>query len=166
MKLNHEGHSELNIGFWQSKFKVGDYGAVHELEYTVKDNGGTKTKKTNKNALEMMRFIVDMPNRENVQWFDDGMYQAGTDREFEAIYIYDLDKRIIAVFKKSTGSFVSIRQLDAKEDAELKVTGNLGGGKGWFSGQVKNFSPVTPMNSFESDVTDITTIDNSQIDNS
>ena len=42
-------------------------------------------------------------------------------------------------------------QLTVKEDAELKATGNFGGGKGWFSGQVKNLPPVTPVNSFESD---------------
>ena len=68
----------------------------------------------------------------------DGTYQGGTDREFEAIHIYDLDKKVIAVFKKSTGKFVTTCELTAKEDAELKATGNFGGGKGWFSGQVKN----------------------------
>lgn len=43
MKINHEGYPELEVGFWQSKFKVGDHGAVHDLPYTVKNNGGTKT---------------------------------------------------------------------------------------------------------------------------
>ena len=38
-----------------------------------------------------MRSIVDMPNRDNVRWFEDGTYQGGTDRGFEAIHIYDLD---------------------------------------------------------------------------
>lgn len=36
MKIQHEGYQELNVGFWQSKFKVGDHGAVHGLDYTVK----------------------------------------------------------------------------------------------------------------------------------
>jgi len=172
---------------------VGDHGAVHDLPYTVKSNGGTKTDKTDDNALKMMRFIVDMPNRENVRWFEDGTYQGGTDREFEAIHIYDLDKQVIAVFRKSTGKFVTTCELTEKEDAELKATGNFGGGKGWFSGQVKNLSPqqtavntfesdvtvmtpispmdensspgFTPTSSFESDVMGITPIDNSQFDN-
>ena len=59
---------------------MGDHGAVHDLPYTVKSNGETKTDKTDDNALKMMRSIVDMPNRENVRWFEDGTYQGGTDR--------------------------------------------------------------------------------------
>ena len=165
MPINCEGHQKLNVGFWQSKFKVGDHGALHGLPYTLKKNGGTKTAKTDENALEMMRSIVDMPNRKNVQWFDNGTYQAGTDREFEAVHIYDLDNRIIAVFNKATGNFVTTCQLDRDEHNELLETHNFGGGKGWFSGQVKNLTPVTPVNSFESDVTGVTPINNSQDDN-
>lgn len=159
MTIIHEGRPELEVGFWQAKFKVGDNGAIHDLPYTVKANGGTKTEKSDDNALKMMRSIVDMPNRDNVQWFEDGTYQSGTDREFEAIHIYDLDKRIIAVFKKSTGKFVTTCQLDRDEHDELLETGNFGGGKGWFSGQVKNLPPhQTAVNTFESDVTGMTPI--------
>ena len=181
------------VGGWILKFKVGDHCAVHDLPYTVKYNGGTKIEKSNHNTLKMMRSIVDMPNRDNVQWFEDGTYQSGTDREFEAIHIYDLDKKVIAVFKKSTGKFVTTCQLDRDEHDELLETGNFGGGKGWFSGQVKNLppqqtavntfesdvrgiTPINPMNensspgftptsSFESDVMGITPIDKSQFDN-
>lgn len=189
----HEGRPELEVGFWQSDFKVGDHGAVHDLPYTVKSNGGTKTEKTNDNTLEMIRSIVNMPNRDNVQWFEDGTYQGGTDRGFEAIHIYDLDKKVIAVFRKSTGKFVTTCQLLDPEHDELINTGNFGGKKGWLSGQVKNLppqqtavntfesdvtgmTPLSPMNensspgftptsSFESDVMGITPIDNSQLDN-
>ena len=62
MTIIHEGRPELEVGFWQSKFKVGDHGAVHDLPYTVKANGGTKTEKSDDNTLKMMRSIVDMPN--------------------------------------------------------------------------------------------------------
>lgn len=193
MTIIHEGRPKLEVGFWQSKFKVRDHGAIHDLPYTVKANGGTKTEKSDDNTLKMMRSIVDMPNRDNVQWFEDGTYQSGTDREFEAIHIYDLDKKVIAVFKKSTGKFVTTCQLDRDEHDELLETGNFGGGKGWFSGQVKNLppqqtavntfesdvrgiTPINPMNensspgftptsSFESDVMGITPIDKSQFDN-
>ena len=193
MKIIHEGRPELEVGFWQSKFKVDDHGAVHDLPYTVKSNGGTKTEKSDDNTLKMMESIVDMPNRNNVEWFEDGTYQGGTDRGFEAIHIYDLDKKVIAVFKKSTGKFVTTCQLDRDEHNELLKTGNFGGGKGWFSGQVRNLppqqtavntfesdvtgmTPISPMNensspgftptsSFESDVMGITPIDNSQLDN-
>ena len=168
IKLNYEGHPALTVGFCQSEYKVGDHGAVHGLSYTIKDNGGTKTEKTEDKILKFMRSIADMPNRKNVKWFDDGMYQAGSDREFRAVHIYDMDNRIIAVFNKATGNFVTTCQLTPKEDVELKATGNFGGGEGWFSGQVKNLPPVntvTPVNSFESDVTGVTPIDNSQVDN-
>ena len=192
MRIIHERRPELEVGFYQSKFKVGDHGAVHDLSYTVKANGGTKTEKTDDNTLKMMRSIVDMPNGDNVQWFEDQTYQGATDREFEAIHIYDLDKKVIAVFKKSTGKFVTTCELNDLEEAELKATGNFGGGKGWFSGQVKNLPPpqtvlnrfesdatgitpigpmdknsspgFTPRSSFESKVMDITPIDNSQLD--
>ena len=80
MKIIHEGRPELEVGFCQSKFKVGDHGAIHDLPYIIKDNGGTKTEKTDDNALKMMRSIVDMPNRDNVVWFENGTYQGGTDR--------------------------------------------------------------------------------------
>lgn len=66
MRIQYEGHPKLRVGFWQGKFKVGDHGAVHGLPFSIKDNGGTKTEKTDENALKMMRSIVDMPNRKNV----------------------------------------------------------------------------------------------------
>ena len=63
------------------------------------------------------------------------------------------------MFKKSTGKFVTTCELTAKEDAELKATGNFGDEKGWFSEQVKNLPPhQTSVNTFESDVTGMTPI--------
>jgi hypothetical protein len=106
-----------------------------------------------------MESIVDMPNRKNVKWFEDGTYQGGTSREFEAIHIYDPDKRIIAVFKKFTGKFVTTCELTPDEDKKLNATGNFGGKKGWYSGQVRNLPPnQTAVNTFESDVTGMTPI--------
>lgn len=162
IKLNYEGQPTLTVGYWQSQFKVKDHGAIHELEYTLKKNGATKTED---NTLKFMRSVADMPNQKNVKWFDDGTYLGGTDREFPAVHIYDLDKQIIAVFKKSTGKFVSSCQLADPEHDKLMETGNFGGGAGWFSGQVKNLPPITPVNSFENDVMGITLIDNSQVEN-
>jgi hypothetical protein len=161
MKIIHEDYPKLNVGFWQARHKVGDHVAVHGLKYIIKPNGGTKTEKTDENALKMMRSIVDMPNRKNVKWIVNGMYQAGTDREYEAIHIYDLDNRVITVFKKETGNFVTTCQLNEAQDRELLETGNFEGAKGWFSGKVQNL----PVNSFENDVMGVTLIDNSQVDN-
>ena len=159
--IDVEGHQRLQVGFWQSRFKVADHGAVHGLPYSVKNNGGTKTEKNDDNALSMMQSIEDMPHQPNAIWFDqdDVTYQGGTDREFPAVYILDDDTKIVAVFNKQTGNFVTTCQLTEKEETELKTTHNFGGGEGWFSGQVKNLPPQqTAVNTFESDVTGITPI--------
>ena len=158
MKIIHEGRPELRLGFWQSKFKVGDHGAIHDLPYTLKKKGGTKTEKSDENTLKMMRSIVDMPNRYKVRWFEEGTFQGGTDLEIEAIHIYDPIKRVIAVFKKATGNFVTTCQITEKEETELLATGNFGGGEGWYSGQFNNLPPVTPVNNFENDVMGVTPI--------
>ena len=67
-----------------------------------------------------MRSIADMPNRKNVKWFDDG-----TERGYPAVHLYDRDKRVIAVFKKETGNFVTTCQLTDEEHVELLPTGNF-----------------------------------------
>ena len=159
--IDVEGHQRLQVGFWQSRFKVADHGAVHGLPYSVKNNGGTKTEKNDDNALSMMQSIEDMPHQPNAIWFDqdDVTYQGGTDREFPAVYILDNDTKVVAVFNKQTGNFVTTCQLKEKEEIELKTTHNFGGEEGWFSGQVKNLPPQqTAVNTFESDVTGITPI--------
>lgn len=80
--------------------------------------------------------------------FDEGTYQGGTNHEVKAVHVYDDKNNIIAVFDRSPGNCITI----SKESAELKATGNFGGREDWVSGQVKNLPPVTPVNSFESDV--------------
>lgn len=60
IQIVEDDRSELHIGFWQSRFKVGKYGAIHGLEYTKKPNGETKTPKTDQNTLEMMQSIENM----------------------------------------------------------------------------------------------------------
>lgn len=167
--IDVEGHQRLRVGFWQSRFKVADHGALYNLPYSVKNNGGTKTEKSDDNALAMMQSIEDMPHRPNAIWFDedDVTYQRGTDREFPAVYILDDDTKVVAVFNKQTGNFVTTCQLTEKEETELKATHNFGGGEGWFSGKVNNLPPksITPINRFENDVMGITPVDDSQIDN-
>lgn len=166
MKIKHEGYPELDVGFWQSEKKVRKHGAIHGLEYTVHEkNGGTITEKSEENVLKMMRSIVDMPNRDKVEWFVNGTFQNGTKRQFEAIHIYDPSNQIIAVFEKSTRKFVTTCQLTPEEAIELRATGNFGGGEKWFSKEAKNLPPqqkfvsdFTSVNSFESDVLGITPI--------
>lgn len=50
MKIIYDGRPDLEVGFWQSKFKVADHGAIHGLSYTIKANGKTKTEKTDANV--------------------------------------------------------------------------------------------------------------------
>lgn len=153
-KIIHvEDHPRLRVGFWQSRYKVPDHGALHGLPYSV--NGGTKTENSDENALAMMQSIADMPYRSNSIWFDqeDVTYQGGTDRELPAVHIFDDDTKVIAVFNKQTGDFVTTCQLTEKQEAELKATHNFGGEEGWFSGKVNNLPPQqTAVNTFESDV--------------
>jgi hypothetical protein len=48
---------------------------------------------------------------------------------------FDDDTKVVAVFNKQTGNFVTTCQLTEKEETELKATHNFGV-RGWFSGKV------------------------------
>ena len=63
-----------------------------------------------------------MPNRDNIQWFDNGTYQKHTDREIDAILLYPTDSKGISVFDKDTGNFVTTCQLTPKEEVKLMMT--------------------------------------------
>jgi cytochrome b subunit of formate dehydrogenase len=76
-----------------------------------------------------MDSIAEMPNRKDIQWFDNGTYQGGTKRGYPAVHIYDKDKQVIAVFQKSTVQFTTTCQLTPAEEQELFKTGNFGGEK-------------------------------------
>jgi hypothetical protein len=66
MEINHEGCLMLRVGFWQTIYKVPKHGSIHGFPYTIKNDGGTKTEKTDENALRILSSIADMPNREYV----------------------------------------------------------------------------------------------------
>jgi hypothetical protein len=105
-----EGHSPLRIGFLQAKHKISKHGAIHALTYTLKQNNTTKTEKTEENILTMMESIQNMTNRPNTIWFYDEttFYQKITERGFGAIYIFDDDKKIVAVLKKKQEIFYNL----------------------------------------------------------
>lgn len=65
----------------------------------------------------MIRSIENMFHRPNVLWFDqdDVTYQGGTDREIAAVYIFDDDSQIAAVFNKQTGDLITTCQLETDE---------------------------------------------------
>ena len=165
-----ESRPKLVIRRGQSKFKTKDHGALAGLPYSIKKNGGTSTLRTEENVDVFMDVVESVVEDPNSIWFEEGTYQGNTTREDESINIYNEEKNRIAVFKRSTGEFITFCQPDEDEINELSKTGNFGGQTGWFSGQAKNLPPnqssgqnianeMTPINSFESDVLGITPID-------
>jgi len=96
---------------------------VHGAAHGLPKNEKGQTPKTEENALALRDSIVNMPNRKNIQWFDNGMYQGGTKRGYPAVHIYDLDKRVIAVFEKSTGQFTTTCEITEMEETHLFESG-------------------------------------------
>jgi len=41
-----------------------------------------------------------MPKRKNIVWFDNGMYQGGTNRGYDSVNLFDKETNTIAVFRK------------------------------------------------------------------
>jgi hypothetical protein len=66
-------------------------GAIHGLPV----NENSKTPKTGKNALAIRDSIVNMPNREGILRFENGMYQGGTERDYDSINLYDRKTKAI-----------------------------------------------------------------------
>jgi len=89
-----EGHTHLVVRYGQVEFKTPDHGKVHDLPTNEKG----RTQKTQENALALRDSLVNMPNRKKIKWFDNGMYQGGTERGYDSINIYDQENRVIAVF--------------------------------------------------------------------
>lgn len=91
-----KGHPTLVVRYGQVKFKTPDHGLDHGLPINDKD----QTPKTEANALALRDSIVNMPKRKNIVWFDNGMYQGGTDRGYDSVNIFDKETNTIAVFRK------------------------------------------------------------------
>ena len=94
--IDVEGHPKLTVGYNQVKFKTPDHGKVHGLP--VNEKG--RTPKTEANALALRDSLLNMPNSKNIIWFDNGMYQGGTDRGYDSVNVFDKETNTIAVFRK------------------------------------------------------------------
>ncbi len=120
-----EGHPHLVARYGQVKFKTPEHGPVHGLP----TNKNGKTQKTEKNALALRDSIVNinMPNRKDIVWFDNGMYQGGTERGYDSVNLYDRKTGIIAVFKKQEdgkySQFTTSCKLTRMEQAYLFESG-------------------------------------------
>ena len=162
-----ESRPELIIRRGQAQFKTKDHGALAGLPYKIKKDGSTSTARTEANIDEFMDTVEEIVENPNSIWFEEGTYQGGTSREVESINIYNEEENRIAIFKRSTGEFITFCEPDEDEQNDLIKTGNFGGQFGWFSGQAKNVPPkvkseqnvadeITPIDSFESHVMGIT----------
>lgn len=162
-----ESRPELTMRRGQAQFKTKDHGALAGLPYKIKKNGGTSTARTEENIDRFMDVVEEIVENPNSIWFEDGTYQGGTNREVKSINIYNEEENRIAIFKRSTGEFMTFCEPNDDEREDLLETGNFGGQFGWFSGQAKNVPPkvkaeqnvadeITPIDSFESHVMGIT----------
>ena len=121
-----EGRPHLAARYYQVNYKTPDHGDIHGL--SVNANG--KTPKTEENALALRDSIVNMPNRKGIIWFENGMYQGGTERSYDSVNLYDPETQVIAVFKKQGDGelslFTTTCELTALEqDHLLKNGGNF-----------------------------------------
>ena len=162
-----ESRPELVMRRGQSKYKTKDHGALAGLLYSVKTNGSTSTLKTEENVDLFMDVVEEIVYDPNTLWFEEATYQGGTDREIKSINLYNAKHNRIAVFLRSTGEFITF--CEPVKDAKYDITkgGNFGGQDqdDSFISTPKNMPPqqdfvsyFTPVNSFESDVTEITPI--------
>jgi hypothetical protein len=114
-----EGHPHLFARYGQVKFKTPDQGRVHGLP----TNGKGQTPKTEENALTLRDSIVNMLNR----WFDNEMYQGGTEQGYDSVNLYDPETRVIEVFKKQEdgkySQFATTCELTPKEEDHLFESG-------------------------------------------
>lgn len=160
-----ESRPELVIRRGQAKFKTKDHGAIAGLPYSIKANGGTSTPKTEENVDIFMDVVEEVVKDLNSIWFEKGTYQGNTTRELESINVYNDESNRLAIFKRSTGEFVTLCEPTETEYEDLEETHNFGGQDNWFSGQAKNLplqqnveNEMTPVNRFESDVMGISQV--------
>ena len=102
--IREKGRPLLGVGYNQVRFKTPSHGGVHDL--FVDEKG--RTPKTEENVLALRNSIADMPDRKNIIWFENGMYQGGTNRGYDSVNLYDPDKDVIAVYRKRSNGEYSI----------------------------------------------------------
>lgn len=124
-----DNRPKVTIRYHQAKFKLKDHGEVVGLPYTLNMHNKTSTMRTEDNILSFMQKIREIVISPSSTWFNKGheRYQGFTTRGFPAIHVYEPARRIIIVFKASTGEFVTICRLTIQEALKLYQTGNFGG---------------------------------------
>ena len=154
-----ESRPELVVRYGQAKYKVKDHGALTNLPYTIKKNGCTSTLRTEENVYTLMSGVEEVVENPNSIWFEESFYQGGTSREVEFINIFNEEENRVAIFKRSTGEFITFCEPDEDEIEDLVETGNFGGQSGWFSGQGKNVPPKAKVKAEQNVVDEIMSIE-------
>jgi hypothetical protein len=87
-----------------------------------------QTQRTEVNVLALRDSIVNMPKREKIVWFDNGMYQGGIDPGYDSINIFDKDTDTIAVFRKDeNGEYIRFTTTCKLTEIERKHLFESGG---------------------------------------
>lgn len=119
-----EGHPKLTARYGQVKYKTPKHGKIHGLP----TNESGKTPKTEQNALALRDSLVKMPEREGIQWYDNGGYQKGTDRGYDSVNLYDPKNKVIAIYKKQPNGeclfSTTCRLSDIEENHLFQSGGN------------------------------------------
>lgn len=118
--IEMDGYPRLDLRFNQVEFKTPKHGPDHGL--STDDNG--KTPKTEANALALRDSLIDMPNKPNVIWYKEGMYQGGTPRGCKSVNVFDPETNLIAVYQKypnGTNLFLTTCKLTRMEIDHLKA---------------------------------------------
>ena len=69
-----------------------------------------------------------MPKRKKIVWFDNGMYQGGTERGYDSVNLFDNETNTIAVFKKpEDGTDIQFSTTATLTKAEREYLFNSGG---------------------------------------
>ena len=123
--IDVEGHPKLTARYGQVKYKTPKHGDLHGLP----TNEEGKTPKTEANALALRNSLVKMPEKEGIQWFENGGYQKGTNRGYDSVNLYDKDKRVIAIYQKQENGeylFSTTCEVTPVEETHLyKSNGNF-----------------------------------------
>ena len=91
-----DGYPRLDLKFNQVEYKTPKHGGAHGLP--TNDMG--KAAKTEANALALRDSLLDMPNKPNIIWYKEDMFQGGTPRGCNSVNLFDPDTNIIAVYPK------------------------------------------------------------------
>jgi len=112
--INIEGRPRLIIRHGQANKKLQKHGYLYNVPATEKIPGKPRSLRTEKNLKTFMDGIVDFvtTKEDSLKWVEKDFYQQSTAREVKAILLFDSETKILIVFKRATGEFITTCRLD------------------------------------------------------